>query len=176
MFWCADKKSTWTAALNEISDKLKKAPAGSVAIIASARQTNEELWLFQKLKAKLGAIRIPFRAIWRRRQVAGQRGSKSEHERRAAHGNLLQANVGIKSAADCRTASRRQNQDADRFRRRRDEARHRRGFARQAGHAHRQRYFAERRRRSWRIMFCPAARMRKSAARSRTPRAAFRNS
>jgi NADH-quinone oxidoreductase subunit G len=50
------QKSTWTAALNEISDKLKKAPAGSVAIIASTRQTNEELWLISKLKAKLGAI------------------------------------------------------------------------------------------------------------------------
>jgi NADH-quinone oxidoreductase subunit G len=50
------QKSTWTAALNEISDKLKKAPAGSVAIVASARQTNEELWLISKLKSKLGAI------------------------------------------------------------------------------------------------------------------------
>ena len=50
------QKSTWTAALNEISDKLRKASAGSVAIIASARQTNEELWLISKLKAKLGAI------------------------------------------------------------------------------------------------------------------------
>src|ERR1035437_2607568 len=50
------QKSTWTAALNEISDKLKKAPSGSVAIVASARQTNEELWLISKLKAKLGAV------------------------------------------------------------------------------------------------------------------------
>jgi NADH-quinone oxidoreductase subunit G len=49
------QKSTWTAALNEISGKLKQAAAGSVAIIASARQTNEELWLLGKLKAKLGA-------------------------------------------------------------------------------------------------------------------------
>ncbi len=49
-------KSTWTAALNEISDQLKKAPAGSVAIVASARQTNEELWLISKLKSKLGAL------------------------------------------------------------------------------------------------------------------------
>jgi NADH-quinone oxidoreductase subunit G len=49
------QKSTWTAALNEISDKLKKSPAGSVAIVASARQTNEELWLISKLKAKVGA-------------------------------------------------------------------------------------------------------------------------
>ena len=50
------QKSTWTAALNEIFDKLKKAASGSVAIVASARQTNEELWLLGKLKAKLGAV------------------------------------------------------------------------------------------------------------------------
>jgi NADH-quinone oxidoreductase subunit G len=50
------QKTSWTAALNEISDKLKKAPAGSVAIVASARQTNEELWLISKLKGKLGAV------------------------------------------------------------------------------------------------------------------------
>ena len=48
-------KTSWTEALNEIADKLKKAPAGSVAIVASARQTNEELWLLSKLKAKLSA-------------------------------------------------------------------------------------------------------------------------
>jgi NADH-quinone oxidoreductase subunit G len=50
------QKSTWTVALNEISAKLKKTSEGSVAIIASARQTNEELWLLGKLKARLGAI------------------------------------------------------------------------------------------------------------------------
>ncbi|HZF00558.1 MAG TPA: molybdopterin-dependent oxidoreductase [Methylomirabilota bacterium] len=50
------QKSTWTVALNEISEKLKAAPQGSVAIVASARQTNEELWLISKLKTKLGAI------------------------------------------------------------------------------------------------------------------------
>jgi NADH-quinone oxidoreductase subunit G len=50
------QKSSWTAALSEIADKLKQAPTGSVAIVASARQTNEELWLLSKLKAKLGAI------------------------------------------------------------------------------------------------------------------------
>jgi NADH-quinone oxidoreductase subunit G len=49
-------KSTWMAALNEISGKLKNAPAGSVAIIASARQTNEELWLLKKLADKFGAM------------------------------------------------------------------------------------------------------------------------
>ncbi len=48
-------KTTWTAALDEIADRLKKTPAGSVAIVASARQTNEELWLLSKLKAKLSA-------------------------------------------------------------------------------------------------------------------------
>ena len=50
------QKSTWRAALSEIAEKLKQASSGSVAIIASARQTNEELWLLSKLKAKLGAI------------------------------------------------------------------------------------------------------------------------
>ncbi|MGD0743830.1 MAG: molybdopterin-dependent oxidoreductase [Verrucomicrobiota bacterium] len=50
------RNTTWTAALNEIADKLKKAPQGSVAIVASARQTNEELWLISKLKSRLGAI------------------------------------------------------------------------------------------------------------------------
>jgi len=50
------EKTVWNVALNEIATKLKTAPAGSVAIVASARQTNEELWLLGKLKAKLGAM------------------------------------------------------------------------------------------------------------------------
>jgi NADH-quinone oxidoreductase subunit G len=50
------QKSTWPVALNEITDKLKNAAQDSVAIVASARQANEELWLISKLKAKLGAI------------------------------------------------------------------------------------------------------------------------
>jgi NADH-quinone oxidoreductase subunit G len=50
------ERTTWAAALNEIAGKLKKTATGSVAIIASARQTNEELWLLSKLKAKLGAV------------------------------------------------------------------------------------------------------------------------
>jgi len=50
------QKTTWTAALYEIAEKLKKAPQDSVAIVASARQTNEELWLLSKLKAKFDAI------------------------------------------------------------------------------------------------------------------------
>ncbi|MBI2928293.1 MAG: molybdopterin-dependent oxidoreductase [Verrucomicrobia bacterium] len=50
------ERTTWTAALNEIAEKLKQAPHGSVAIVASARLTNEELWLLTTLKAKLSAI------------------------------------------------------------------------------------------------------------------------
>ena len=46
----------WAAVLKEISEKLKQAPAGSVAVIASARQTNEELYLLAKLAKKLGAL------------------------------------------------------------------------------------------------------------------------
>src|SRR5688572_14722137 len=47
---------TWTAALREISEVLNKAEPGSVAIIASARQTNEELWLLSKLAQKFNAL------------------------------------------------------------------------------------------------------------------------
>jgi NADH-quinone oxidoreductase subunit G len=50
------ERTTWTAALNEIAEKLKQAPHGSVAIVGSARQTNEELWLLSQLKARLSAI------------------------------------------------------------------------------------------------------------------------
>ncbi|MGA3283514.1 MAG: molybdopterin-dependent oxidoreductase [Verrucomicrobiota bacterium] len=50
------QKTTWTAALSEIAEKLKRAAHGSVAIIGSARQTNEELWLLKKLADKFGAM------------------------------------------------------------------------------------------------------------------------
>ena len=46
----------WAAVVTEISEKLKQAVAGSVAVIASARQTNEELYLLAKLAKKLGAL------------------------------------------------------------------------------------------------------------------------
>src|SRR5215467_10183350 len=39
--------SGWSPALKEISDLLSKAQLGSVAIVASSRQTNEELWLLK---------------------------------------------------------------------------------------------------------------------------------
>ena len=47
---------TWTAALKEISELLNKAEPGSVAIVASARQANEELWLLSKLAQKYNAL------------------------------------------------------------------------------------------------------------------------
>src|ERR1700733_5120126 len=43
------ESTTWTTALKDISTKLATAKAGSVAIVASARQTNEELFLLAKL-------------------------------------------------------------------------------------------------------------------------------
>src|ERR1019366_7220780 len=42
--------------LGEMSLMLKQAPPGSVAMIASARQSNEELYLLAKLSRKLGAL------------------------------------------------------------------------------------------------------------------------
>jgi NADH-quinone oxidoreductase subunit G len=52
----ATRAINWPGALAEISAKLKKTAPGSVAIIASARQTNEELFLLGKLAKKLGAL------------------------------------------------------------------------------------------------------------------------
>jgi NADH-quinone oxidoreductase subunit G len=49
-------KAGWPAVLKEISEKLKTVSPGSVAIIGSARQTNEELYLLSKLAKKLGAL------------------------------------------------------------------------------------------------------------------------
>lgn len=49
-------KAGWPAMLKEISEKLKTVSSGSVAIVASARQTNEELYLLSKLAKKLNAL------------------------------------------------------------------------------------------------------------------------
>jgi NADH-quinone oxidoreductase subunit G len=46
----------WDAALRDICSKLKSAAPGSVAIVGSARQTTEELYLIGKLARHLGAI------------------------------------------------------------------------------------------------------------------------
>ncbi|MGN6387532.1 MAG: molybdopterin-dependent oxidoreductase [Verrucomicrobiota bacterium] len=48
--------TSWTSALAEISQRIGQTAQGSVAIIASARQTNEELYLLKKIAAKVGAI------------------------------------------------------------------------------------------------------------------------
>jgi NADH-quinone oxidoreductase subunit G len=50
------QSTTWAAVLGEISELLRKALPGSVAIVASARQTNEELFLLKKISTKLTAI------------------------------------------------------------------------------------------------------------------------
>jgi NADH-quinone oxidoreductase subunit G len=47
---------SWPEVLADISEKLKEAPLGSVAIVASARQTNEELYLISKLAKKANAL------------------------------------------------------------------------------------------------------------------------
>jgi NADH-quinone oxidoreductase subunit G len=48
--------SSWATAIREVSEKLSGAAKGSVAIVASARQTNEELYLLKKLANQTGAI------------------------------------------------------------------------------------------------------------------------
>ena len=50
------KPITWTTLIGRLSDLLKKTGPGSVAIIASARQTTEELYLLSKIAGKLGAL------------------------------------------------------------------------------------------------------------------------
>jgi NADH-quinone oxidoreductase subunit G len=51
-----NSRDKWPFVLHEISEKLKEAPLVSVAIIASARQTNEELYLISKLAKKANAL------------------------------------------------------------------------------------------------------------------------
>ncbi|MBI1840730.1 MAG: molybdopterin-dependent oxidoreductase [Verrucomicrobia bacterium] len=46
----------WAAVVAEIAETLRSAPQGSVAVIASARQSTEELYLLKKLAAHLGAL------------------------------------------------------------------------------------------------------------------------
>jgi len=47
---------TWARALPEIADRLKAAAPGHVALIASARLSNEELYLLRKLAQHIGAV------------------------------------------------------------------------------------------------------------------------
>ncbi len=50
------EECTWVTALKEISERLRRVTPGSAALIASARQTNEELFLLGKLAKKLRAV------------------------------------------------------------------------------------------------------------------------
>jgi NADH-quinone oxidoreductase subunit G len=47
---------SWPVALREIAERLGKVRPGSLAIVASARQTNEELFLLSRLAAKFQAL------------------------------------------------------------------------------------------------------------------------
>jgi NADH-quinone oxidoreductase subunit G len=52
----AREEIDWTTALKEIANYLKNIKPGASAIIASARLSNEELWLLSKLKKLIGAL------------------------------------------------------------------------------------------------------------------------
>lgn len=52
----AHEAITWEAAIREVSELLNRVPHGSAAVIGSARQTTEELYLLSKLAARLGAV------------------------------------------------------------------------------------------------------------------------
>jgi NADH-quinone oxidoreductase subunit G len=52
----ANRNAPWPRALAAISEILGQSQPGAVAIIASARQTNEELYLLKCLASKLGAM------------------------------------------------------------------------------------------------------------------------
>ena len=114
----------WTAALQEIADKLKKAAAGSVAIVASARQTNEELCLLAKLAAKLGAISdsVPRAGEGDKLLVNTDQNPNSNGARLTG---VAADPMGCQPAENCRRHPHRPHQDADCVRRRRHPARHR---------------------------------------------------
>jgi NADH-quinone oxidoreductase subunit G len=51
-----EPRQAWTSAIRDISEILRQATSSSVAIIASARQSNEELFLLKKLAARCNAL------------------------------------------------------------------------------------------------------------------------
>jgi NADH-quinone oxidoreductase subunit G len=55
-FRIQNQEDAWRAAIKAICGTLSDRPGGSTAIIASARQTNEELFLLKKLADKLAAV------------------------------------------------------------------------------------------------------------------------
>ena len=50
------KAATWTGAVKELAEALRASKPGTLAIIASARQTTEELYLIKKIATRLGAV------------------------------------------------------------------------------------------------------------------------
>lgn len=50
------QQSNWVTALKEVATRLAAVPAGSAAMIVSARQTTEELYLLSQLAGRLGAV------------------------------------------------------------------------------------------------------------------------
>jgi len=48
------QKSTWPRVIQQVAEKLSALPRGETAMIASARMTNEELWLAGKVSRHLG--------------------------------------------------------------------------------------------------------------------------
>jgi len=48
------QKSTWPRVIQQVAEKLSAVPLGETAMIASARMTNEELWLAGKVARHLG--------------------------------------------------------------------------------------------------------------------------
>ena len=48
------QKSTWPRVIQQVAEKLSSVPRGETALLASARMTNEELWLAGKIARHLG--------------------------------------------------------------------------------------------------------------------------
>ena len=48
------QKSTWPRVIQQVAEKLSSVPRGEIALLASARMTNEELWLAGKIARHLG--------------------------------------------------------------------------------------------------------------------------
>jgi len=48
------QKSTWPRVIQQVAEKLSAVPRGETALLASARMTNEELWLAGKIARHLG--------------------------------------------------------------------------------------------------------------------------
>jgi NADH-quinone oxidoreductase subunit G len=74
----------WDGAQRNLRTSSRKLRPGSVAIVASARQTNEELYLLANWPGKLGAITDSVRA-WGKATSCCSARIESEQQRRAAY-------------------------------------------------------------------------------------------